>query len=213
MSVQIPESKIYDPEKTWFISDPHFDHSNVLKFEEGFHSFSSIEEHDNEIIARWNAKVKKDDTVFFLGDASMHRIKLNYLKWIFGQLNGNIIWIKGNHDTHITEHWLRELTEVSKIIEIKDYDEIFFADSDQKIGYRRLVLFHYPILEFNGKFHGAYHIYGHSHQIVHPIKNAYSVCACLTEYSPVNFEWIKTTILNHNERLDRLGQSGLQSAN
>ena len=50
MSIPIPPNKIYDPAKTWFISDPHFDHSNVLRFEEGFHNFKSIEEHDNEII-------------------------------------------------------------------------------------------------------------------------------------------------------------------
>ena len=63
MSGQIPQNKIYDPAKTWFISDPHFDHNNVLRFEEGFHTFESIEEHDNEIIARWNSVVQEDDKI------------------------------------------------------------------------------------------------------------------------------------------------------
>jgi hypothetical protein len=40
--------------------------------------------------------VQEDDTVFFLGDASMYRIKLSYLKWIFSQLNGNIVWLLNN---------------------------------------------------------------------------------------------------------------------
>jgi calcineurin-like phosphoesterase family protein len=213
MSGQIPQNKIFDPEKTWFISDPHFDHANVLRFEEGLHNFESIEEHDNEIVARWNSVVQEDDTVFFLGDASMHRIKLSYLKWIFGQLKGKIVWLKGNHDTHIDERWFKELSEVANIIEFKDYEEIFFPDPEQKIGFRRIVLFHYPILEFNGKFHNAYHLYGHSHQVVHPIRNAYSVCACLTGYEPVNFEWVKQTIQKHNEGLDRLGESSVQPAN
>lgn len=213
MSGQIPQNKIFDPAKTWFISDPHFDHNNVLRFEEGLHDFQSIEEHDNEIISRWNSVVQEDDTVFFLGDASMHRIKLSYLKWIFSQLKGNIVWLKGNHDTHIDDRWFKELSDVAKIVEFKDYEEIFFPDAEQKIGFRRVVLFHYPILEFNGKFHGAYHLYGHSHAFVHPIKNAYSVCACLTDYTPVNFEWVKQTIQKHNEGLNRLGESGVQPAN
>lgn len=212
MSLHIPEELVFDKEKTWFISDPHFDHANVLRFEEGFHDFKTIEEHDQAIIDRWNAVVEDDHTVFFLGDASMHRIKFSYLKTIFSQLKGRIVWLKGNHDSHVSEAWIRELRQVCNIVEFKDYAEIFFTDATHKTGFRRLVMFHYPILEFNGKFHNSYHIYGHSHQVVHPIKNAYSVCACLTNYSPVNFEWISKTIATHNEGLDRLSNADVQSA-
>jgi calcineurin-like phosphoesterase family protein len=205
------KDKVYDPAKTWFFSDPHFDHNNVLKFEQGLHDFQSIEEHDAAIIERWNSVVQEDDIVFFLGDASMPRIKLHYLKWIFSQLKGQIIWLKGNHDTHIGEEWRKELCEVANIVEFKDYAEISMQDPTANHGTRKIVLFHYPILEFNGKFHGAFHLYGHSHQIVHPIKNAYSVCACITGYGPINFEWIKEKIAKHNEGLDRPGKSDIQS--
>ncbi len=202
----IDQSKIYDPQKTWFISDTHFDHANVLKFEEGYHSFETIGEHDQQIIERWNAVVQEDDTVFFLGDAALHRAKLSYLVWIFGQLRGNIIWLRGNHCDHINAEWQRQLREAATILEFKDYEEIFFKDQTSPAGIRRICLFHYPILEFNGKGRGAYHLYGHSHTFVHDIYGAYSVCACITGYQPVNFSWVQSKIIEHNERLDRLSK-------
>lgn len=203
----IDQSKIYDPEKTWFISDTHFDHDNVLKFEEGYHSFETIEEHDLQIIERWNKVVNDGDTVFFLGDAALHRVKLSYLVWIFGQLRGDIIWLKGNHCDHVNPEWQRQLKEAAtSSLEFKDYDEIFFKDQTSPAGIRRVCLFHYPILEFNGKYRGAYHLYGHSHTVVHDIYGAYSVCACITDYRPVNFDWVQSKIIEHNERLNRLSK-------
>ena len=74
---------------------------------------------------------------------------------------------------------------------------------------RKIVLFHYPILEWNGKFRGSYHLYGHSHATLHPIRNAYSVCACFTNYQLVNFEWAKKKIAEHNEGLDRSGEPSI----
>ena len=125
--------------------------------------FKTIEEHDQAIIDRWNAVVKEDDTVFFLGDASMHRIKFTYLKSIFGQLKGKIVWLKGNHDSHVSEAWIRELRQVCNIVEFKDYAEIFFTDETHKTGFRRLVMFHYPIAEWDQMHRGALHFHGHLH--------------------------------------------------
>ena len=205
----IDPTKIYDPQKTWFISDTHFDHANVLRFEEGFHQFETIEEHDQQIIERWNSVVQEEDTVFFLGDAALHRVKLSYLVNIFSQLKGQIIWLRGNHCDHINFEWQRQLKQAANIIEFKDYEEIFFKDTSSPAGIRRVCLFHYPILEFNGKGRGSYHLYGHSHTTVHDIYGAYSVCACITGYYPINFEWIQSKITEHNERLDRLREQSI----
>lgn len=212
MSYQIPPNKIFDPTTTWFISDPHFDHKNVLKFESGHHSFETITEHDEAIVDRWNSVVKPGDTVFFLGDLSMPRTKLSYLVEILARLNGDLFWIKGNHDSHVLadSNWEWKIKGAIPIVEFSDYAEIFIKDESAESGLRQLVLFHYPILEFNGKHRGAFHLYGHSHTVIHPIKNAYSVCACLTDYTPVSYEWVKQKIEEHNERLDRLGQPGIR---
>lgn len=46
----------------WFTSDLHLGHANILKH--CARPFASIQEHDAALIARWNAKVRLDDTVY-----------------------------------------------------------------------------------------------------------------------------------------------------
>lgn len=203
------EYKAYDHNKTWFFSDPHFGHDNVLKFEEEFHKFKSVAEHDQQIVSNWIRQVDETDTVFFLGDASIPRVKLSYLLDIFKVLPGKIIWFRGNHDRHINIEWERQLKQVADIT-FTQYEEIYMLDKGEITNrprtdgfMRKIVLFHYPILDWNEKFHGSYHLYGHSHATLHPIMNAYSVCACFTNYELVNFEWVKKKIAEHNEGLDR----------
>jgi len=77
----------------FFTSDTHFGHKNILKYTN--RPFKSVEEMDEELIRRWNATVTPDDTVIHLGDFSLKGNVNKYLK----QLNGNIIWIGGNHDS------------------------------------------------------------------------------------------------------------------
>lgn len=210
------ENSVYDRDTTWFISDPHFGHDNVLKFESGYHTFASIEDHDLTIVSNWFSLVYPEDTVFFLGDAAMPRTKLSYLKGIFKQLPGKIVWVKGNHDRHIDDNWLRELQQVSNIIEYTDYKEIFVKCDEptrhkQNNQYlREIVLFHYPIAEHNGAMKDTFHFYGHVHENVYPIKNAYPISACLTGYKPVKYEWVRDKIIKHNEGLDRLGKPSIR---
>lgn len=69
-------------------------------------SYKSLEKMNKELIRRWNERVKKEDTVFMIGDFCFKNSKKgkkgegipvssNYWK---SKLNGNIIFIKGNHD-------------------------------------------------------------------------------------------------------------------
>ena len=62
MTEQSPETK----QKIFFTSDLHFGHENVLRFDN--RPFQTIEEMDEELIRRWNAKVGKGDLVYVLGD-------------------------------------------------------------------------------------------------------------------------------------------------
>jgi len=54
---------------------------------------------DSEIIRRWNSRVTKDDTVIHLGDFGFLRAEKN-LKYYTSRLNGNIVHVKGNHDSN-----------------------------------------------------------------------------------------------------------------
>jgi calcineurin-like phosphoesterase family protein len=76
----------------YFTADTHFNHDNIIKYTQ--RPFKDVNEMNNVIITNWNKVVKKDDTVFFLGDfcfkGSFHKMR--------SKLQGEIIFIIGNHD-------------------------------------------------------------------------------------------------------------------
>ena len=80
------------------IADLHLGHFNMAKKR----GFSSIEEHDEFIISKWNSKVSKKDTVYILGDLTMEK---STFYPILDRLNGTKKVILGNHDKpqHIPE--------------------------------------------------------------------------------------------------------------
>jgi len=76
-------------------SDTHFNHSTMIK--EQWRKFKTVEEMNEFIIKQWNSVVNPNDTVYHLGDVALNK-KTDYDNNIQPRLNGNIIYIKGNHD-------------------------------------------------------------------------------------------------------------------
>jgi len=96
----------------WFTADLHLFHANIIKFCN--RPFKSMEEMDSVLIKNWNSRVKGEDTVFVIGDFIFTNSpggkpgegeKVN-VPDIISQLNGNKIFIVGNHDknNHINSH-------------------------------------------------------------------------------------------------------------
>ena len=83
--------------RTFFISDTHFGHANILKFVASRGArFASTQEHDAGLEAAWNKAVQPEDEVFHLGDlAFMNRRALDAL---LRRLNGKKFLLMGNHD-------------------------------------------------------------------------------------------------------------------
>ena len=81
----------------YFTSDLHIGHDKDFIWRP--RGFSSIEEHDTEILKRWNSIVTPEDTVYILGDLCMSG---NEKEWnrVYKVLNGEKIVIWGNHDTN-----------------------------------------------------------------------------------------------------------------
>lgn len=88
----------------FFTSDYHLGHENIIKY--CGRPFSNIDEMNTTIIKNHNERVKPEDIVFMIGDFCFKNSsggkkgegllhKANYYR---EQLNGNIIFIKGNHD-------------------------------------------------------------------------------------------------------------------
>jgi calcineurin-like phosphoesterase family protein len=79
---------------TWFTSDLHFGHANIIKYEN--RPFDSVDEMNEGIIERWNSMVQPSDHVWVLGDVCMG--KLRETLPLCAQLNGSKTLIPGNHD-------------------------------------------------------------------------------------------------------------------
>ena len=55
----------FNPEHTFFTSDTHFNHANIIKFCN--RPFKDVEQMNETLIANWNRVVEMDDTVFHAG--------------------------------------------------------------------------------------------------------------------------------------------------
>lgn len=95
--------------------------------------FATVEEMNQYILERWNAKINNGDTVYILGDMAM-RGKNSALLALVAQLKGKKILFRGNHDD-LSDYRYQRLFE-----EITDYREI--ADSFDGKTYK-LCLMHY----------------------------------------------------------------------
>ena len=82
-------------QKVFVTSDWHFGHDR--QFIWGPRGFTSIEEHNAEIVRRHNEVVGPDDEVYVLGDLMLGDNKVGLAA--IAQLNGRLHVVCGNHDT------------------------------------------------------------------------------------------------------------------
>lgn len=88
--------------KMLITGDLHLGHANIIKYAN--RPFKNIEHMDKELIRRWNEKVSDKDTVIHNGDFCFKSKSgkgngegISFNEWR-SKLNGNIIFIRGNHD-------------------------------------------------------------------------------------------------------------------
>ena len=90
-----------NPERIFFVSDPHFDHANIIDYCK--RPFSDVNEMNHVIEENWRTMIPSDGRVIFLGDMSFGRGSRSP-RWWAERLNGRKIYIKGNHDRGVGEH-------------------------------------------------------------------------------------------------------------
>lgn len=193
---------------TFFTSDLHFGHKNVIKFDN--RPFSSVEEMDDTLIENWNTKVDNKDIVYILGDVSWYNDQET--ADILHKLKGHKILIKGNHD--------RVHGQVRKQFDnVTSYDEIILDKN------KHIVLCHYPVLFYNRHRYGSYMFYGHVHNSLDWLRiesyrreieaegisfNAYNVGAMVQNYEPVNFDEIIKNYERQQEMIKELKENLLK---
>lgn len=128
----------------FFTADTHFRH----KFMADLRGFGreNLDQHDNEIIERWNAVIGPKDEVYHLGDFSFATHDLN--PKLFSRLHGRKHLVRGNHDpANVCNLPWRSVSDIARI----------------SIDGQRIVLCHYPMLTWQNAHHGTWHLHGHSH--------------------------------------------------
>ncbi len=198
----------------YFTADQHFGNDTVIRIDN--RNYPSVEAMDIDLINRWNAKVNTDDTVFIMGDF-IHRPQKGW-KYYLERLNGSKILILGNHDYTLFDEMPSVSERALYFKAITQSAEIQLMDNDTKALYdvcgemilniksakgqrivstddsRKIVLSHYPILEWNGYYRGFWHIHGHIHnhrqdtykKLIYEDRALNAGCQ-ITDYSPVSF--------------------------
>lgn len=130
----------------YYTADPHFGHEAIIRF--CHRPFADVEEMNRVLMENWNSVVQAEDEVYLLGDVFFK----GRPEQILPRLNGKKHLIIGNHDR-------RHLQKGNFNRHFESIQEYLCIDDNG----RRVVLFHYPIYEWDGFFRGSYHLYGHVH--------------------------------------------------
>lgn len=168
--------------RTFLISDTHFGHHNVYKFEDDEGNLlrpwaKDADEGDQILIDNWNKVVSPKDKVYHLGDVAIPR---RGLKCLYA-LNGRKILIKGNHD----------------LFKLNEYAEHF----DDIRGVWKLDVFwlsHIPVHPESIRWAGNIHGHLHGGRVMTkrfgagvPDPRYISVCVEQVNATPIDFEELR----------------------
>ena len=131
----------------FLVSDTHFGHAGVCRFtcDDGvtkIRPWTDPAEMDEEMVRRWNDRVRPNDKVYHLGDVVINRKSLATL----ARLNGDKVLIRGNHDIFRDDEYRQYFRE------LRAYHVL-----------NGMILSHIPIhADSTGRF--GTNIHGHTHQ-------------------------------------------------
>lgn len=173
--------------KVFFTSDHHFYHANVIKYAN--RPFENVEEMNEVMIQNINSLVGENDSLYILGDFAFAKDAKQVIHIRSRIKCKNVHWIKGNHDKYAFHSSVKP-----HFLSIRDYCEI-------EVNGQKIVLFHFPILEWNRGHRGAWMLHGHTHgnlKIPEQLKNKRitDVGVDCWNFFPVSFEQLQETFKN-----------------
>jgi calcineurin-like phosphoesterase family protein len=137
---------------TYITSDLHFGHRNIMNFcpVSRARYNGDVDYMNEQMIVEWNAIVQPEDTVYILGDVAF--LPSAKAVSIMRRLNGTKILIEGNHDRKA----LHDPVFRSCFAEVHKYLWIDYNGT-------QVIMFHYPIAEWDQMHRGSVHFHGHLH--------------------------------------------------
>ena len=112
----------------YVISDLHLEHTNIIEYCD--RPFDTVEEMDERLVENWNETVGKDARVVFLGDLAFRFDEEELGGWL-DKLNGNIVFVEGDHD-HVGNTIDSLATHEYHVFEHGDY-EFFCTHHPEKV--------------------------------------------------------------------------------
>lgn len=161
----------------WYVSDTHFSHDNILKFEGQARPFTTIEEHDEELIRRWNERVAPHESVLHLGDVAFK--PATTLDRIMPRLHGLKTLVMGNHD-------------ISQIERYREYFNIVPCVQDKQNG---ILFTHFPVHPCDLEHRYKVNVHGHLHSKIIPDKRYINISCEHTDLAPLSRDGLWKRIL------------------
>ncbi len=162
---------------TYFISDTHFDHANVIKYCN--RPFKNVEDMNEVIINNWNSVVGKDDIIYHLGDFAFY---IQDLCETVNRLNGKIFLIRGNHDRKTITYYNNSGLEI--------------IPTQTKLDEYKIILSHRPLMDDQIPS-GYINVHGHIHerylQDIYPSESYskekhFNASADVIEFKPISVD-------------------------
>lgn len=82
---------------TYFTSDLHLHHKNIIRYAHRNPTFGNTAEMDNRLVIYWNSVVRPNDTIYHLGDFCFTDSS-NIYGYSMNKVRGRTIFLRGNHD-------------------------------------------------------------------------------------------------------------------
>lgn len=161
---------------TYFMADTHIDHN--ADFVVKNNGFETVEEYNEAVIDGINYRVKKEDTLYLLGDVCW-KDPFSFLRKINCQ---DVKIIRGNHDASLYKN--KHLVP-NNVTLLEDIIMINVEKQD-------IVLCHFPMICWNKSHWGSWLLYGHVHNKELPLKGKMFDVAPKKGYiQPYSFQQIK----------------------
>jgi calcineurin-like phosphoesterase family protein len=198
---------------TFFTSDWHISHENVLKYDE--RPFKDLNDMHESLIKRYNACVPNSGICYFLGDMGN---KTEDMKKVINRLNGTKVLILGNHDKGITSMYNCGF-------------DVVLNSASFYIGDNRITMSHCPLMGIrredtskmknpNENWHGEsnpkhqrcslkdegqFHLHGHIHSRSGRLESKkildkqYDIGVAANNYTPVSISKIESWVMTYGK--------------